>query len=111
MIAPPVEARIIGFLERLREHDARARPHLSGLREKPLPGQAPDVRVPLAELEETMPVAVLLLEGAVLCPHRLAGRGEPVLVRTPACADDGRCACAPRPLSPGDVLGPPFDVP
>lgn len=52
-------------------------------------------------------VAVLAMPGGTLCPDDLAATGQVTLVGQRACWSAGPCACAPAPVAPGAVLGPP----
>ncbi|MCK6508085.1 hypothetical protein L6R53_32755 [Myxococcota bacterium] len=71
---------------------------------------------PVARDEAALGTAVLLRTGGVLCPDpggadapvAVPWDGEVVVLGTPsACWSAGDCACAPAPLLPGAVLGPP----
>jgi hypothetical protein len=55
-------------------------------------------------------VAVIVLEGATLCPVGEAGAGAAVVAPRPlgcVVATGAPCDCVPAPLTPGAVLGPP----
>ena len=65
----------------------------------PSPGVGP-------QPEADRPVAILALMG-VICPGLEPGDGGVMVVDGPVCATPfGSCDCSPRPVLPGEVVGP-----
>jgi hypothetical protein len=52
------------------------------------------------------PVAVIGTGSGQICPGQLPAEGVVVLERPEACHADQVCACTPRPVLPGAVIGP-----
>lgn len=54
----------------------------------------------------SQPVAIIALMG-VVCPGLEPGDGSVMVVRGPVCSTPfGSCDCTPRPVLPGEVVGP-----
>jgi hypothetical protein len=96
------------YLESAAWQERFVEPLLRQCQVKLVPAEGLPGAGPAGEREEGSPVAVLGIGGGRICPGNYAADGRVLVLLSPkACYGGPACACEPRPVLPGAVLGPP----